>query len=139
MHMAAMDQCFLCVCVCLSTKASLDQILATIPLQYQPLLEQTVSDIHIAVIVRSLTNWNLACADLWITEAEEEMITEENRSTIGQRYVWLLNSVHVHVLMYHCILDKSVSYIILEYCSSHSIWKKNGEGQCIEFILLEIK
>lgn len=139
MHMAAMDQCFLCVCVCLSTKASLDQILATIPLQYQPLLEQTVSDIHIAVIVRSLTNWNLACADLWITEAEEEMIAEENRSTIGQRYVWLLNSVHVHVLMYHCILDKSVSYIILEYCSSHSIWKKNGEGQCIEFILLEIK
>ena len=123
----------------LSTKASLDQILATIPLQYQPLLEQTVSDIHIAVIVRSLTNWNLACADLWITEAEEEMIAEENRTTIGQRYVWLLNSLHVHVLMYHCILDKSVSYIILEYCSSHSIWKKNGEGQCIEFILLEIK
>lgn len=112
------------MCVSLSTKASLDQILATIPLQYQPLLEQTVSDIHIAVIVRSLTNWNLACADLWITEAEEEMIAEENRTTIGQRYVWLLNSVHVHVLMYHCILDKSVSYIILEYCSSHSIWKK---------------
>jgi len=124
------------VCVCLSTKASLDQILATIPLQYQPLLEQTVSDIHIAVIVRSLTNWNLACADLWITEAEEEMIAEENRTTIRQRYVWLLNSLHVHVLMYHCILDKS---IILEYCSSYSIWKKNGEGQCIEFILLEIK
>lgn len=124
------------MCVSLSTKASLDQILATIPLQYQPLLEQTVSDTHIAVIVRSLTNWNLACADLWITEAEEEMIAEENRTTIGQRYVWLLNSVHVYVLMYHCILDKS---IILEYCSSHSIWKKNGEGQCIEFILLEIK
>ena len=68
-------------------EASLDQILATIPPQNQPMLNQKISDIHLANIARSLTNWSSVCVNLGIDEAEEEAIVADNRTVDGRRYV----------------------------------------------------
>ena len=68
-------------------KASLEQILATIPLEGQRILDQKVSDIHLDEIARELINWKSVCTKLTISEAEEEAIKEENRSTDERRYL----------------------------------------------------
>ena len=69
------------------TQASLDQILATIPPQNRPLLDQKISDIHLANIAKSLISWKSVCSHLGITEPEEEAIEEENRTADSRRYV----------------------------------------------------
>ena len=74
-------------------KASLEQILATIPLEGQRILDQKVSDIHLDEIARSLINWKSVCTKLTINEAEEEAIKEENRSTDERRYFLLLKLI----------------------------------------------
>ena len=74
-------------------KASLKQMLATIPLEGQRILDQKVSDIHLDEIARSLINWKSVCTKLTISEAEEEAIKEENRSTDERRYFLLLKLI----------------------------------------------
>ena len=71
-------------------KASLDQLLAIIPPQGQQTLDQKISDIHLAEIARTLTNWESVCSNLGITEPEEEAIREENARSDARRYVVLL-------------------------------------------------
>ena len=74
-------------------KASLEQILATIPLEGQRILDQKVSDIHLDEIARALINWKSVCTKLGISEAEEEAIKEDNGSTDEQRYFLLLKLI----------------------------------------------
>lgn len=68
---------------------SLNQILITIPPQGQQTLDQKISDIHLAEIARTLTNWESVCPNLGITEPEEEAIKEENARSDARRYVVL--------------------------------------------------
>ena len=68
-------------------KASLEEMLATIPHQSRSTLDQTVSDGNLAKIARELTNWKSVGADLGISKAEEEAIEEDNRGTDARRYV----------------------------------------------------
>ena len=70
-------------------KASLEQILATIPLEGQRMLDEKISDIHLDEIARALINWKSVCTKLGISETEEEAIKEEN-STDERRYALLL-------------------------------------------------
>ena len=74
-------------------KASLEQILATIPLEGQRILDQKVSDIHLDKIAGSLINWKSVCTKLTISEADEEAIKEENRSADERRYSLLLKLI----------------------------------------------
>ena len=74
-------------------KASLEQMLATIPLEGRRILDQKVSDIHLDEIARTLINWKSVCTKLGINEAEEEAIKDENRSTDEQRYALLLKLI----------------------------------------------
>ena len=71
-------------------KPSLDQLLAIISPQGQQTLDQKISDIHLAEIARTLTNWESVCSNLGITEPEEEAIREENARADARRYVVLL-------------------------------------------------
>ena len=71
-------------------KPSLDQLLAIIPPQGQQTLDQKISDIHLAEIASTLTNWESVCSNLGITEPEEEAIREENARADARRYVVLL-------------------------------------------------
>ena len=71
-------------------KPSLDQLLAIIPPQGQQTLDQKISEIHLAEIARTLTNWESVCSNLGITEPEEEAIREENARSDARRYVVLL-------------------------------------------------
>ena len=68
-------------------KASLEEMLATIPHQSRSTLDQTVSDSDLVKIARELTNWKLAGAYLGISKADEEAIEEDNRGTDARRYV----------------------------------------------------
>ena len=68
-------------------KASLEEMLATIPHRSRSTLDQTVSDSNLVKIARELTNWKLAGANLGISEANEEAIEEDNRGTDARRYV----------------------------------------------------
>ena len=70
-------------------KASLEQILATIPPQSRLMLDQKVSDNHLHEIAKSLINWRSVCSKLGISESDEEAIGNI-RGTDEQRYVWLL-------------------------------------------------
>ena len=64
-------------------KASLDQMLATIPAQA---LDQTVTDKHLAEIAKMLINWKFISPYLGInSEAEVEAI-EENKTSNERRY-----------------------------------------------------
>ena len=74
-------------------KASLEQILATIPLEGQRILDQKVNDIHLDEIAGSLIKWKSVCTKLTISEAEEEAIQEENRTTDERRYFLLLKLI----------------------------------------------
>ena len=65
--------------------ASLDQMLATIPSQQS--LDMKVSDNHLAKIAKALINWKSVCANLGISEVEEEAIKEENSKTDARRCV----------------------------------------------------
>ena len=71
--------------------ASLDQMLATIPSQQS--LDMKVSDNHLAKIAKALINWKSVCANLGISEVEEEAIKEENSKTDARRYVLLSANV----------------------------------------------
>ena len=64
-------------------EVSLEQMLGTIP--QQSTLDQKVSDSNLAEIARALVNWESFCADLGISEAEEEAIKKENQSIVAQR------------------------------------------------------
>ena len=64
-------------------KASLDQMLATIPAQA---LDQTVTNKHLAEIAKMLTNWKFISPYLGISEAEVEAIEEENKTSNERRY-----------------------------------------------------
>lgn len=66
-------------------KASLEQMMATIPQQDLPTLDQMVSDINLEKIARALINWRTVCIYLKITEAEEKAITEENPAVDARR------------------------------------------------------
>ena len=68
-------------------KASLEQMMATIPQQDLPTLDQMVSDINLEKIARAFINWRTVCIYLGISEAEEEAITEENPAVDARRYV----------------------------------------------------
>ena len=97
-------------------KASLDQMLATIPLQG---LDRKVSDIHLAEIATALINWREVCTNLGIKQADEVAIEEENKTANVRRFVVVLlqnagNSVHetcmfqgiscmIHAQVYHCM------------------------------------
>ena len=70
-------------------KTSLEQMLANIPQQSLSMLDQKVSDIHLAKIARKLIKWKSICTNLGINEAEEEAIEEENPATEVRRYVRL--------------------------------------------------
>ena len=72
-------------------KASLDQMLATIPSQQS--LDMMVSDNHLSKIAKALINWKSVCTNLGISEAEEEAIKEENSKTDARRYVRLFAAV----------------------------------------------
>ena len=56
-------------------KASFEEMLATIPPR---MLEQKVSDKHLAEIAGKLTNWKSVSTHLGINEAEEETIKQES-------------------------------------------------------------
>ena len=68
-------------------KASLEQMLATIPPEGQRILDQKVSDIHLDEIARALIDWKSVCTKLGISEADEEAIKEENLRAENWRYV----------------------------------------------------
>ena len=70
-------------------KASLDQLLATIPSQTR--LDQNVIDVHLAEIAMKLTNWKSVCSYLGISEAEEEAIEKGHKKEYQRRYVVLLS------------------------------------------------
>ena len=70
-------------------RPSLQQMLATIPLQSQRILNHKVSDAHLAEITRALIDWKSACAILGINEADEAAIKEENPTTDARRSVFL--------------------------------------------------
>lgn len=97
-------------------RASLDQMLATIPPQG---LDRKVSDIHLAEIATALINWREVCTNLGIKQADEVAIEEENKTANVRRFVVVLlqnagNSVHetcmfqgiscmIHAQVYHCM------------------------------------
>ena len=58
-------------------------LLATIPSQ---VLDQTISDKHLAEIAKKLTNWKSISPYLDISEAEAEAIEEENKTSDERRY-----------------------------------------------------
>ena len=66
-------------------RPSLQHMLATIPPQSQQLLDQTVSDTHLAEIARALIDWKSVCTNLGISEAEEAAIEEENQRADARR------------------------------------------------------
>ena len=68
-------------------KASLEQMLATIPQQNLSTLDQKVNDTNLEKIARALINWRTICTNLGISEAEEEAIKEENPGVDARRYV----------------------------------------------------
>ena len=68
-------------------KASLEEMLATIPQQNRSALDQKVSDSNLVKIARELTNWKSVGAYLGISKADEEAIEEDNRGTDARRYV----------------------------------------------------
>ena len=70
-------------------RASLDQILATIPPQG---LDRKVSDIHLAEIATALINWREVCTNLGIKQADEVAIEEENKTADARRFVVLLQN-----------------------------------------------
>ena len=65
-------------------KASLNQLLATIPSQSR--LNQNVSEVHLADFAKKLTEWKSACSYLGIGEPEEKEI-EKKKKLAEQRYV----------------------------------------------------
>ena len=68
-------------------KASLQQILATIPPQSRSMLDQKVSDNHLDEIAKALISWRSVCSKLGISEAEEKVIEEDNKGENVRRYV----------------------------------------------------
>ena len=66
-------------------KATLEQVLATIPQQSLSRLDEKVSDIHLEEIARKLIKWESVCTNLGINEADEEAIKEENPTTDARR------------------------------------------------------
>ena len=70
-------------------KASLEQILATIPSQNKSMLEQKVSDNHLDEIAKALINWRSVCTKLGLSEAEEEAIKEDVEGADMRKYVGL--------------------------------------------------
>ena len=73
-------------------KASLEQMLATIPQHNLSTLDQMVNDPNLEKIARALINWKAVCTNLGISEAEEEAIKEENPGVDARRYVGRLFS-----------------------------------------------
>ena len=71
-------------------KASLEEILETIPPQNRSIVDRKVSDNHLDEIAKALINWKSICSKLGISEAEEEAIKEENERADARRYVGLL-------------------------------------------------
>ena len=67
-------------------KASLDQILSTIPSQNQQTLDQKINDVCLAEIARALIDWKSVCVSLGIAETEEVAIEEENNTVDGRRF-----------------------------------------------------
>lgn len=65
-------------------RASLDQMLATIPPQG---LDRKVSDIHLAEIATALINLRKVCTNLGIKQADEVAIEEENKTADARRFV----------------------------------------------------
>ena len=71
-------------------KASLEEMLATIPQHNLSTLDQKVNDANLKKIASALIKWKTVCINLGISEAEEEAIAEENPGVDAQRYVGLL-------------------------------------------------
>ena len=86
-------------------KATLEQVLATIPQQSLSRLDEKVSDIHLEEIARKLIKWESVCTNLGINEADEEAIKEENPTTDARRYVGL------YCIIVSCLV--SVSAVLL--------------------------
>ena len=83
-------------------KASLDQMLATIPAQA---LDQTVTDKHLAEIAKMLINWKFISPYLGInSEAEVEAIEEENKTSNERRYAlgFFASTYCVFICAYPC-------------------------------------
>lgn len=91
-------------------KASLDQLLATIPSQTR--LDQNVSDDHLADIATKLTSWRV-CSYLGISEAEETEIEMNHKKENQRRYV---------VLFWFCWSDVSSMYLRLATFSEKRAW-----------------
>lgn len=70
-------------------KASLNQLLATIPSQSR--LDQNVSEVHLADFAKKLTGWKSACSYLGISEPEEKEIEKDHKKITERRYVILLS------------------------------------------------
>ena len=87
---------------------SLMQMLANLPRVSQRMLDQTISDVHLAKIAGELINWKSVCTNLRISEAEEAAIEEENRTADVRRCVELL-------LLCHCMVcsSRSIRTVIL--------------------------
>ena len=66
-------------------KASLEQMLATIPQQCKWMLGNKVSSSHLDKIAGGLINWQSVCTKLGISEAEKEEIEVENQRVNAQR------------------------------------------------------
>ena len=92
-------------------RPSLVQMLANLPQVSQRMLDQTISDVHLAKIAGELIDWKSVCTYLRIGEAEEAAIEEENRRADARRCVELL-------LMCHCMVCSSRS--IRSYCYTNS-------------------
>ena len=65
-------------------RPSLVQMLANLS---QRMLDQTISDVHLAKIAGELIDWKSVCTNLGISEAEEAAIEEENRRADARRCV----------------------------------------------------
>ena len=74
----------------MASNSSLKQMLASI--SPQNLLDQKVSDAHLAEIAKKLVYWKSVCTDLGFSQAEEVEIEEDNKTTSTRRYVGLLSS-----------------------------------------------
>ena len=91
-------------------KASLEQILATIPSHNKSMLEQKVSDNHLDEIAKALINWRSVCTKLGISEAEEKAIEEDNKEADMRKYVGLLCVLLCAVL----VSTSSTSQLLLD-------------------------
>ena len=103
-------------------KASLEQLLATIPSQTP--LDQNVSDVHLAEIAKELTSWNSICMYLGISVPEEVAFEQNYRTAARQRYVVLLSFVEVLcrlIYLRRAFSERELEYIVLIVAKSESL------------------